>query len=633
MKDGFIKVAAATPSVRVADCSYNADNIIEIMRQAYAAGAKTLATPELSITSCTCGDLFGQTILLDGAMEALSGIVKASIGMEMLTFIGMPLRVNGKLYNTAVCIYDGRILGVTPKTNLSDAELRWFIPADDTVSDINLLGMTCPFGKNILYTCESCPDFTIAAEIGSDLWALCPPSVSHAAAGATMIVNLSASHEVVGAEENRRAFVTNHSARLMCGYVYANAGCGESTTDLVYAGHNLIAENGILLEESEPFETCFIDSEIDVQMLSSERMKSNLFPKADTIGYRMISFSMQPVDTTLTRAIEKMPFVPSDAAECDRRAKQILAIQAHGLKRRIEHAWCKTAVIGISGGLDSCLALLVAVRAMDLMQRPRTDIIAVTMPCFGTTKRTRGNAEKLCELLGVTLRTIDIKASVDLHFADIGHDKDNRNVVFENAQARERTQILMDIANQTGGLVVGTGDLSELALGWATYNGDQMSMYGVNASIPKTQVRDVVRYCASVSEDKALAEVLLDILATPVSPELLPADEDTITQQTESIVGPYELHDFYLHYLLRFGFAPHKILRLAEYAFNGEYDRKTILYWLRTFVRRFFIQQFKRSCLPDGPKVGSVSLSPRGDWRMPSDAVSKLWLDDIDAIK
>ena len=637
MKDGFIKVAAATPSVRVADCSYNADNLIETMRQAYAAGAKVLVTPELGITGCTCGDLFGQAILLNGALDALFAITRASAGMEMLTFVGMPMRAYGALYNVAVCISNGHIIGVTPKTHLrnfaADNELRYFTPADDTVREITLGDCVVPFGSKLLYSCENCPDFTVAAEIGSDLWAPCPPSVSHTAAGASIIVNLGADCESVAADTYRRSLITGQSARLHCGYVFANAGYGESTTDLVFAGHDLIAENGALIKESEPFESGLILSEIDVSMLMSERIRSNLYPSTNCCGYHTIEFSMQIVDTVLTRPIEKMSFVPSDAAERDRRAKQILSIQAHGLKRRIEHAWCKTAVIGISGGLDSCLALLAAVRAMDLMQRPRTDIIAVTMPCFGTTKRTRGNAEKLCELLGVTLRTIDIKASVDLHFADIGHDKNEQNVVFENAQARERTQILMDIANQTGGLVVGTGDLSELALGWATYNGDQMSMYGVNASLSKTLVRDVVRYCASAGEDKVLAEVLLDILATPVSPELLPADEDTITQQTESIVGPYELHDFYLYYLLRFGFAPHKILRLAEYAFEGEYDRKTILYWLRTFVRRFFIQQFKRSCLPDGPKVGSVSLSPRGDWRMPSDAVSKLWLDDIDAIK
>ena len=633
MKDGFIKIAAATPSVRVADCAYNAVHLIDAMRSAYDTDPKVLVTPELSITGCTCGDLFRQPVLLDGALQALSKIVKTSIGMEMVTFVGMPLRVNGKLYNTAVCVYNGRILGVTPKANLSSSELRHFAPADDTVSDISLLGMTCPFGKNILYTCESMPDFTVAAEIGTDLWALCPPSVSHAAAGATIIVNLAANHEFVGAEESRRAFVTNHSARLICGYLYANAGYGESTTDLVYAGHNLIAENGILLDESEPFETCFMYSEIDVQMLSSERMKSDLFPKAAAIGYRMIPFTMKVLETELTRTVGQMPFLPAKGEVVGKRAEKILDIQSYGLKKRIEHAYCKTAVIGISGGLDSCLALLVAARTMDLMHRPRTDVIAITMPCFGTTKRTKGNAETLCELLGVTLRTIDIKASVDLHFADIGHDKNNMNVVFENAQARERTQILMDIANQTGGLVVGTGDLSELALGWATYNGDQMSMYGVNASIPKTLVRHVVDCYADSCGDAALCEVLKDILATPVSPELLPADEDTITQQTESLVGPYELHDFTLYYFLRYGFAPQKILRLAEYAFTGIYDRKTILYWLRTFMRRFFIQQFKRSCLPDGPKVGELSLSPRGDWQMPSDAMSTLWLENLDSLQ
>jgi len=637
MKDGFIKVAACTLNLHVADCRFNCEELIAQMKRAYEAGVRIFVTPELCITGYTCGDLFNQSILLDGAEEALAQIVKVSAGMEMLTFVGMPLRAQGKLYNTAVCIYNGRILGITPKTYLPNfaesSELRSFTPAIAEAEEIVIDGIAYPFGTKILYACEAFPELVVAAEIGNDLWAPCPPSISHASAGATILVNLSADCEIVSKEEYRRNLVTGQSARLMCGYVHAGAGCGESTTDMVFAGHNLIAENGTLLCESELFENGFIVSEIDVQKLSGERRKTNTFPKASDNGYLTVPFSMKLTDTKLTRTVEQMPFVPASAELRDRRADRILSIQAQGLKKRFVHAWCKTAVIGISGGLDSCLALLVAVKAMDLLSRPHTDVIAVTMPCFGTTKRTRGNAEMLCELLGVTLRTIDIKASVDLHFADIGHDKNEMNVVFENAQARERTQILMDIANQTGGLVVGTGDLSELALGWATYNGDQMSMYGVNASIPKTLVRDVVRYYAENCGNNTLAEVLKDILATPVSPELLPAEDETITQQTESIVGPYELHDFYLYYLLRFGFAPHKVLRLAEYAFSGTYDRKTMLYWLRTFVRRFFIQQFKRSCLPDGPKVGSVSLSPRGDWRMPSDAVSTLWLADIDAIK
>lgn len=633
MKQGFVKVAAGTPEIRVADCRFNRDSIVQMVKEANRQQAKLLILPELCITGYTCGDLFLQQTLLHAAQTALLEIAAETKGIEMLVAVGLPVLHGGKLYNCAAVLYNGDVLGLVPKTNLPNYsefyELRHFSPAPDANSEKTLGGIVVPFGTKLLFRCEEMENFCFAAEICEDLWVSNPPSISHAAAGATIIGNLSASDETVGKAQYRRRLVTDQSARLLCGYLYADAGEGESTADLVFAGHDLIAENGLLLAEAKPFENGLIVSEIDVDRLAGERRRMTTFPALPE-GYRTIPFSMRLSKTRLTRSFSRMPFVPGDTADRAERCEAIFSMQAAGLKKRLKHTGSKTAVIGISGGLDSCLALLVSVRAMDLLGRPRTNILAVTMPCFGTTQRTKNNAELLCECLGVTLRCVDIGPAVTLHFQDIGHDSGNHNVVFENSQARERTQVLMDIANQTDGLVIGTGDLSELALGWATYNGDHMSMYGVNASIPKTLVRHLVRYAADCSETEELRRVLLDILDTPVSPELLPADNGEIAQKTEDLVGPYELHDFFLYYFIRFGYAPAKIYRLARLSFCGEYDDKTILKWLKTFCRRFFNQQFKRSCLPDGPKVGSVALSPRGDWRMPSDASSALWLAELD---
>lgn len=638
MKYGFIKVAAASPALRVADCRYNAEQSIAAMQRAAAAGVRLLVLPELGLTGYTCGDLLLQPVLQQGALHALQTLLAVSAGLPMTTVAGLPLEVEGKLYNCAAVLHGGKILGVVPKTNLPNYgefyEARWFTPAPAEAKAISLLGQQVPFGTDLLFCCRELPEYKLAVEICEDLWVALPPSTRHAMAGATVIANCSASDETIGKAEYRRELITGQSARLMAGYLYADAGRGESTTDMVFAGHDLIAENGRLLAETALFTNEMIVTEIDVHRLTAERRRTNTWRAADSAGYTIIPFSLPAEVTTLTRLIDPHPFVPADSAERKQRCEAILTMQAEGLRRRLEHIGCPCAVLGISGGLDSTLALLVAVRALDLLGRPRTDMIAVTMPGFGTTHRTRSNAELLCEKLGVTLRAVSIAAAVRQHFKDIGHDESVTDTTYENAQARERTQVLMDIANQENGIVVGTGDLSELALGWATYNGDHMSMYGVNGSIPKTLVRYLVRHAAETCGDEALAAVLYDILDTPVSPELLPADEGgRIAQKTEDLVGPYELHDFFLYHFIRYGCPPQKLLYLAENAFAGRYDRAVILKWLRTFCRRFFQQQFKRSCLPDGPKVGSVTLSPRGDWRMPSDASAALWLREIDELE
>ena len=638
MKYGFIKVAAASPALRVADCRYNAEQSIAAMQRAAAAGVRLLVLPELGLTGYTCGDLLLQPVLQQGALHALQTLLAVSAGLPMTTVAGLPLEVEGKLYNCAAVLHGGKILGVVPKTNLPNYgefyEARWFTPAPAEAKAISLLGQQVPFGTDLLFCCRELPEYKLAVEICEDLWVALPPSTRHAMAGATVIANCSASDETIGKAEYRRELITGQSARLMAGYLYADAGRGESTTDMVFAGHDLIAENGRLLAETALFTNEMIVTEIDVHRLTAERRRTNTWRAADSAGYTIIPFSLPAEVTTLTRLIDPHPFVPADSAERKQRCEAILTMQAEGLRRRLEHIGCPCAVLGISGGLDSTLALLVAVRALDLLGRPRTDMIAVTMPGFGTTHRTRSNAELLCEKLGVTLRAVSIAAAVRQHFKDIGHDESVTDTTYENAQARERTQVLMDIANQENGIVVGTGDLSELALGWATYNGDHMSMYGVNGSIPKTLVRYLVRHAAETCGDEALAAVLYDILDTPVSPELLPADEGgRIAQKTEDLVGPYELHDFFLYHFIRYGCPPQKLLYLAENAFAGHYDRAVILKWLRTFCRRFFQQQFKRSCLPDGPKVGSVTLSPRGDWRMPSDASAALWLREIDELE
>ena len=634
MKDGWIKVAAATPRVKVADPRYNAAQIRLQIEEAARQGVQILVFPELSLTGYTCGDLFLQETLLNAVEEELTALAGA-VG-DMLVAVGAPLRCRHKLYNSAVLMSQGQILGVVPKRYLPNYsefyEMRHFTAGEPAMGSIRIGELTVPFGMNLLLECQTMPQLVVAAEICEDLWAPAPPSQSHALAGATVIMNLSASDEMIGKAAYRRELVTGQSARLYCGYIYADAGEGESTTDMVYAGHNLIAESGSLLAESKLFSHGLTITELDIQKIAYERRRSTTYPAADGQGYVHIPFSLPLKETTLTRRIAPNPFVPANLRDRARRCEDILAMQISGLRKRVEHTHCKTLVIGISGGLDSTLALLVAAGAMDRLGRSRSDIIGVTMPCFGTTHRTRSNAETLCQCLGVTLRCVDIQAAVMQHFKDIGHDPAQLDVTYENAQARERTQILMDIANASGGMVVGTGDLSELALGWATYNGDHMSMYGVNASVPKTLVRHVIAAYAEIAQDNAMKKVLADILDTPVSPELLPAKNGEIAQKTEEIVGPYELHDFILYYAIRFGFGPAKIYRLAKAAFAGTYEDAVILHWLKGFYRRFFQQQFKRSCLPDGPKVGSVTLSPRGDWRMPSDASAEAWMAQVEAL-
>lgn len=635
MKDGFLKVAAITPEIKVADVDFNVSSIISNINKALKSGVKLCVFPELCITSYTCQDLFNQGLLIDKALEGLEKVVKSTEGKEIICTVGCPIIKNNKLYNCGVVIYNGDILGIVPKTSLPNYnefyEMRHFAPAPKANEEIEMFGKSYPFGSRLLFKCREMKELVYAAEICEDVWTPCPVSNQHALAGAVLIGNLSASDEVIGKDEYRRELVKNQSARLVSGYVYCSAGDGESTQDMVFSGHNIIAENGAILKESKLFENEMTVSEIDLGKLVSERRKLSTFPENIDTDYCTVEFSMKLRDTELTRFYSKTPFIPYDEDEKNSRCELILRMQSEGLKKRISHTNSKSVVIGISGGLDSALALLVCVKAMDLLDRNRTDIVAVTMPCFGTTKRTRSNAELLCDALGVTFREVDITKSVIQHFEDIEHDEENHNVVYENGQARERTKVLMNIANQVGGLVVGTGDLSELALGWATYNGDHMSMYGVNASVPKTLVRHIIKYYADTCGDEAVKDVLYDIFDTPVSPELLPTDEnkENITQKTEDIVGPYELHDFFLYYIVRWGFSPRKVLRLAEYAFDGKYNNMVIIKWLEKFYSRFFSQQFKRSCLPDGAKIGSVTLSPRGDWRMPSDAVSKLWLDEI----
>lgn len=637
MRDGFIKVAAGTPKIRVADCRFNAEQVFTLMREAARQGVRVLALPELCLTGYTCADLFLQDTLLRGAEEGLATVLEATKNLDMVTALGLPVRHQGKLYNCAAVIHRGEILAVVPKTHLPNYgefyERRWFEPDGPSDRLFSLCGQEAFFGADVIFPCESMPGLVLGVEICEDLWAPEPPSQALARAGATLLLNLSASDETVGKDAYRRSLVTGQSARLVCGYVYADAGEGESSTDLVFAGHDLIAENGALLNERR-FTTGLTVSEIDVDKLCCERRRMTTFPGAGEGRFVSVGFALEPATTTLTRYISPTPFLPEDARDRAGRCGEILRIAALGLKQRLEHTGSKTAVVGLSGGLDSTLAVLITGIAMGLLERPASDIIAVTMPCFGTTDRTRDNAVELAQRLGATLRRIDIGSSVKSHFRDIGQSMEDHDVTFENGQARERTQVLMDIANQTGGIVVGTGDLSELALGWATYNGDHMSMYGVNASIPKTLVRHLVAFVAGdkAAEDEALSHVLEDILDTPVSPELLPAIEGRISQKTEDLVGPYELHDFFLYYAVRWAFPPRKVLRLAEHAFGRCYDRATILKWLKTFYRRFFAQQFKRSCLPDGPKVGSVTLSPRGDWRMPSDAAAALWLAALEEL-
>ncbi len=634
MKHGFIKAAAVTPQVVVADTDYNADVICDCIFEAERKGAKIIVLPELCITGYTCGDLFLQEKLLRGAKDALFKIAGFTADLDCIVFVGLPLEYNGKLYNVAAAICKGDILGLVPKTYLPNYnefyEARHFTRGMSEVVQVKLSqDTTVPMGTKLLFCCSSIPELKIAVELCEDLWTPEPPSIRHALNGANLIVNLSASDEITGKEQYREELVRGQSARLLCGYIYASAGEGESTQDVVYSGHNMIAENGHMLSQAELFTNEAVYAEIDIQRINTERRRMTTFEMRND-GYLETIFSLKEGKTELTRYVNPMPFVPANLAEREKRCEEILTIQAMGLKKRLAHTHCKTAVIGISGGLDSTLALLVTVKAFDMLGMEHKNIKAVTMPGFGTTDRTYDNAVKLIKHLDADFMEISIKEAVNVHFRDIGHDASNHDVTYENSQARERTQILMDIANKAGGMVIGTGDLSELALGWATYNGDHMSMYAVNASIPKTLVRHLVRYYADTCEDAGLEEVLLDVLDTPVSPELLPPEDGKISQKTEDLVGPYELHDFFLYNMLRLGYAPEKIYRLAKIAFAETYDNETILKWLKTFYRRFFNQQFKRSCLPDGPKVGSVAVSPRGDLRMPSDASASIWLAEID---
>ena len=639
MIDGFLRVCAATPHIRVADCEHNAQRTIELMHQAASSGASLVVFPELGLTGYTCGDLFLSQTLLCGAERALEKILQQTAELDCVAAVGLPVRCGAALYNCAAILLRGKILGLVPKRHLPNYaefyEARHFTSGEGVRTEVTLCGQTVLLCADQLFTCSTLPDLVIGCEICEDLWVTAPPSERLAAMGATVILNLSASDETVGKADYRRRLVTDQSARLMCAYVYADAGAGESSQDLVFAGHDLIAENGALCAESQRFTTGLILADIDVQRLMIERRRTSTFPKCTfpkcAFPNDTVSFSLPLRPLTLLRTPSPTPFIPQDAHVLAERCEEILTLQALGLCTRLEHTHCKHAVVGLSGGLDSTLALIVLVHAFDRLQLDRSGIIAVTMPCFGTTHRTKNNAMLLAEAYGVTLREIPIGAAVEQHFRDIGQSMDNHDVTFENAQARERTQVLMDVANQCGGMVIGTGDLSELALGWATYNGDHMSMYGVNGSIPKTLVRHLTAYEASRTEG-VLHDVLCDVLATPVSPELLPPKDGEIAQCTEEIVGPYELHDFFLYYLLRFGFSPRKIYRLCRAAMDGRYADDTIKSWLRIFLRRFFSQQFKRSCLPDGPKVGSVTLSPRGDWRMPSDACAALWLDEVESL-
>ncbi len=639
---GMIRVAAVSPALKVADVAFNLAAIEEATLQAADQGVQLIVFPELALTGYSCGDLFYQQSLLENVRDGLKTLTALSEQTGMILIAGAPVRQSGRLFNAAVVMSHGRICGVVPKTYLPNTqefyEERWFSSSVDLVDDqLTWLDEAPPFGTDLLFDVDGMPDCLFGLEICEDAWVASPPSGSMAAAGATLLINLSASPEILGKCSYRKALVESQSARCLAAYIYASAGPGESSTDLVFSGHSLVAEYGQILAATQrfQFETQLAIADIDIQRLVHERLRNNSYAACQADQ----DFLLVPVEVTerqadnLLRPIARNPFVPVGVEERQERCEEVFAIQTTGLMKRLMHTGSQKVVLGISGGLDSTLALLVTVKAFDRLKWSRDDIVAVTMPGFGTTSRTKGNAETLAAELGVTLRTISIDAAVRQHFADIGQDPEKHDITYENSQARERTQILMDLANQVGGLVVGTGDLSELALGWATYNGDHMSMYGVNASVPKTLVRYLIEWCAEAEFSGKAAETLHDICATPVSPELLPPDADgDISQKTEEHVGPYELHDFFLYQVVRNQFAPRKILDLACRAFAEDYSKAEILKWLKIFYQRFFAQQFKRSCLPDGPKVGSVSLSPRGDWRMPSDASSALWLSELDQV-
>ena len=638
MQHGFIKVSAVTPKIKVADPEYNAGVCIEAIKAEAAKGAKIIVLPELVLTGYTCQDLFLQDTLIAEAKEQLCRVIVETADVDALVFIGLPMELCGKLYNVAAVFSHAGIKGFVPKRYLPNYaefyEQRHFAAGQEEAVFVDFAGQTVPFGGNLIFQSDVIDGLAVGCEICEDLWVPDPPSTSLAMAGANIIVNLSASNETVGKAEYRRGLVGMTSSRLLCAYVYCSAAEGESTQDLVFSGHNIIAENGRILSETKRFEAGTARADIDIKRLMSERRRMTTFdvPLKAVDGFTRVGFELEKCDTALERIFDPAPFVPSDAAARADRCEEILSIQSYGLKKRYEHTGLKTAVIGVSGGLDSTLALLVTVRAFDMAGLDHKGIKAVTMPCFGTTSSTKGNAVRLSEALGCELITVDIAASVRQHFSDIGHDENDHSVTYENCQARERTQVLMDMANKENGLVIGTGDMSELALGWATYNGDHMSMYGVNAGVPKTLVRHLVTYYADSCGNDEVSAVLRDVLDTPVSPELLPPENGEISQRTEDLVGPYELHDYFLYYMLRAGFAPDKIYRIACRSFEGTYDKETILKWLKVFYRRFFAQQFKRSCLPDGPKVGSVAVSPRGDLRMPSDASRAAWQKILDRL-
>lgn len=634
MKYGFVKVAGATPKIRVADCEFNANQIIAQINEAEKNGASLVVFPELCVTGYTCSDLFLQSALLNAAKDAVKKIVFETAELDIISILGTPIALRQSLFNCAVVIYKGKILGIVPKINIPNYsefyEARHFTSGkdfDEGLFEFNGFDNVY-FGSNLIFACRQMPDFSFAVEICEDLWTPESPSVELALAGANIICNLSCSDDVIGKAQYRRNLVKMQSGKLICGYIYSDSGFGESTTDMVFSGQNIISENASILAESKRFTTGIIYADVDVAKLSSERRRTNTFPhKKDNF---VIEFDMNLKRTRLSRTFPQMPFVPADKTDLANRCEEIITMQATGLATRLAHTGIKNVVLGLSGGLDSTLALIVCVHAFDMLFLDRKNIHTVTMPCFGTTKRTKSNAQLLAEAYGVSFEDIDITLAVRQHFSDINHNESITDITYENSQARERTQILMDLSNKYSGLVIGTGDLSELALGWATYNGDHMSMYAVNVSIPKTLVRYLTAYEAEKSEG-ILKNVLLDVLDTPVSPELLPPDNNgEIAQKTEDVVGPYELHDFFLYYLVRFGFSPSKIYYLAKQSFEGKYDNPTIKKWLTVFIKRFFSQQFKRSCLPDGPKVGSVTLSPRGDWRMPSDASVNLWLKDLE---
>lgn len=637
MKYGFLRAAAASPALKVADPQYNAKKIADIIDEQAERGTELLVFPELSLCGYTCGDLLLQKPLTDSCLAALLTLAHKTEGRKMLVFVGLPVVFRGKLYNCAAALSGGKVAGIVPKIHLPNYgefyEARHFTPAPEGNFVLDIAkNVSAPFSRNILFRDAAHPEIAVCAEICEDLWVGCAPSARHARAGASVIVNLSASNETVGKSDYRKTIVSAQSGKNVCAYVYADAGMDESTSDMVFAGNHMIYENGALLAEAEPFSGRTCEAEIDVEFLLNERKRLGTFVSDPTDGYFDETCSFVGEGEPSLRKISRLPFVPEEAGELNGRAELILNMQAHALAKRFSHTGAKTAVIGISGGLDSSLALLVTARAFDLLGKKREDIVAVTMPGFGTTLRTKNNSLSLMQAIGATVKTVNISQTVSRHFKDIGHDPEKLDATYENAQARYRTMILMDLANQTNGLVIGTGDLSELALGWCTYNGDHMSMYAVNCSVPKTLVKHLI-YCESKRLGGRMEIVLKSVLNTEISPELLPPDEDgKIAQKTEDLVGPYELHDFFLYHFLRRGDPPAKTLFLAERAFAGKYDRATLKKWLLNFYRRFFAQQFKRNCVPDGVKVGSVSLSPRADWRMPSDAQAAIWLKEAESL-